>query len=104
MSGVRRKCNKFPKLYNFKCNFNRCPDFRMSVKGVEGVCASSESGDLFCAKGTMNDQSAALAAQIALLAAQLEQPIEPVISLQSDRSRVLIRRYNGLVTAVHKAI
>lgn len=76
----------------------------MNVDGVQGVCAASENGDLYIAKGTMDEKSGALFAQLAMLASQIEKPIEPVISLNSDKSRVLIRRYNSLTVAVHKLI
>jgi len=76
----------------------------MSVEGVKGVCCSSENGDLYCAKGTLDERSAAILAQLTMLAAQIEKPIEPIISLQSEKSRVLIRRYNNLVVGVHKLI
>jgi hypothetical protein len=32
----------------------------MSVEGVEGICAATENGDLYCAKGTMSEKSAAI--------------------------------------------
>lgn len=74
------------------------------MEGVTGVCAANERGDLFISKGTMDDKSAAILAQLSMLASELEKPIEPVISLQSDKSRILIRKYNNLVVAVHKLI
>lgn len=36
----------------------------MNVNGVSGVCASNAQGDLYSAKGTMDDRSAAILAQV----------------------------------------
>lgn len=72
----------------------------MDVIGVVGICAANQYGDLYCARGTMDERSGAILAQLAMLAAELEHPIEPIISLKGDRSQVLIRRYNNLVSGL----
>jgi hypothetical protein len=37
----------------------------MNLSGVSGICASTEAGDLYIAKGTLDDRSAAILAQVA---------------------------------------
>lgn len=39
----------------------------MSVEGVKGICAATEHGDLYCAKGTLDERSAAIIAQVSSL-------------------------------------
>ncbi|KAI6173493.1 Late endosomal/lysosomal adaptor and MAPK and MTOR activator 5 [Aphelenchoides besseyi] len=78
----------------------------MQNDGVKGVLCSDVKGDLYCKRGTMNERTAAIITQISELASQMEpdDPIEPIVSLQSRTSRILIRRYNNLVVGVHKLI
>ncbi|KAI6232368.1 Late endosomal/lysosomal adaptor and MAPK and MTOR activator 5 [Aphelenchoides besseyi] len=78
----------------------------MQNDGVKGVLCADVKGDLYCKRGTMNERTAEIITQITELASQMEpdDPIEPIVSLQSRTSRILIRRYNNLVVGVHKLI
>lgn len=78
----------------------------MRNDGVQGVVCADEKGAFHCGQGTLDERSAVHLAEIADLAASLELDslIEPVISIQSEESRLLVRRYNGIVVAVHKTI
>ncbi|CAD5235039.1 unnamed protein product [Bursaphelenchus xylophilus] len=76
----------------------------LSNDGVTGVVCADDKGSLYCVKGSLNDKSGAILAHLANLASQIESPIEPVISLQGSNSRLLARRYNGIVVGVHKAL
>ncbi|CAD5227474.1 unnamed protein product [Bursaphelenchus okinawaensis] len=76
----------------------------LSKDGVTGVVCADDKGALYCCKGTLNEKSGPILAHLASLAAQIESPIEPVISLQGSNSRLLARRYNGVVVGVHKSV
>ncbi|KAI6205356.1 hypothetical protein M3Y94_00782800 [Aphelenchoides besseyi] len=85
-------------------SFSDSSKFRMQNDGVKGVLCADVKGDLYCKRGTMNERTAEIITQITELASQMEDPIEPIVSLQSRTSRILIRRYNNLVVGVHKLI
>lgn len=78
--------------------------FSLGIEGVTGVVCADDKGSLYLSKGTLTDNCGAVLAHLAGLAAQIESPIEPVISLQGSKTRLLTRRYNGIVVGVHKKI
>jgi len=79
--------------------------FEVSSGGVKGVVCSDEKGAPFCCRGTLDARSAAVVSQLALLASSLEPAgnVQPsFVSLSSEKSKVLLKRNNQLVVAVHK--
>ncbi|KAI6244209.1 hypothetical protein M3Y99_00093900 [Aphelenchoides fujianensis] len=82
------------------------PVAECGTRACRAFCVRTTRAHLHIGQGTLDERSAVHLAEIADLAASLELDnlIEPVISVQSEESRLLVRRYNGIVVAVHKTI
>jgi hypothetical protein len=69
---------------------------------VKGVACVDNNGATYFTKGTLNSNSAAIISQLSSLASSLETSTDPIVTVQSTSSKLIIKHVGPLSVAVHK--
>jgi len=69
---------------------------------VSGFLCVDQNGLCLTASGEANERSSGTVASIAELAQKLDNSNSPVISIESDKKKILIKTVNQITTAIYK--